>query len=239
MEENDKSAKLFDTNEKEPFKMTKNQIMILIAIVAIVICLAEGVILNKKIKSAYQNGYLDGETKEIVVSDSITVSETSLLQAMAPIAELATYEYAYANWDTYEKDKLLFNKIKVPFINDKTIFAYSGKITVGIKNAKDVRIEIDNGNKKIHVYIPEPVILHNEISKDNFKTFDYKDSIFVSTGLAEYHDFEEALKKKEEEELEKKKEFWDSARGNTENMIRALLSPFLPSDYVVEANWNK
>lgn len=224
-------------NSKLPIKMTKNRFIILVIIIAVAVCTIQNAILSKKIDAAYEEGFKDGDFQEVVVSDSITVTEASLMRAMAPIAELATYEYAYANWDMYEKDAMLFNKIKIPFSTDKTIFAYSGKITAGIKDATLIKCEVDNDNKKVHVYLPEPVILHNEFSKNNFKTFDYKNSIFVSTSLDEYNEFEEKLKQKEADELASKEEFWTGLRNNTQNVISGLFEPLLSEEYRIEYHW--
>lgn len=242
MQMKDIKAKIKDLlntiNNKLPIKITKNRIIILLLVLCIALPIGVGKIKDHKIEQAYQEGFEDGDFQEVVISDSITVTEASLMRAMAPIAELTTYEYAYANWDMYEKDGMLFNKIKIPFSYDKTIFAYSGKITAGIKDATSIKVEVDNDNKKIHVYLPEPVILHNEFSKDNFKTFDYKNSIFVSTSLDEFNEFENKLKQKEAVELIEKDEFWNGCKINTENVISGLFAPLLPEDYIIEYHWN-
>lgn len=121
------------------------------------------------------------------------------------------------------KEKKLFNKIKIPFSKDKTIFTYDGVISAGY-NLKSLDIDVDNDAKQIIIKLPEARILSHQINMDSFKTYDIKKSIFTSISMGEYSEFVEALKKSQEEKLQKNSEFWNQVELNAEMSIKELLS---------------
>lgn len=228
-------------NSKLPFKFTKTRTIIILLVLCIVLPITVGKIKEKKyenaIEEAYDQGFNDGYTEEIKPSDHAVITQESLLQCMAPVAELCTYEYSYANFDEYDKKASIFS-LEIPFLNDKTLFAYSGTITAGIKKLSKVEIEVDNENKKIYIKLPKPEVLHNEIPEDGFKTYKIDDDLFVNVDLDEYVEFENALKKSEEDKLIQNEKFWTGLRANTENVLSGLFSTVVPSEYIIEYFWN-
>ena len=74
--------------------------------------------------------------------------------------------------------------------------------------------------------------------KDSFKSYDVSKSIFTESSLDNYADFQSTLQKTQEDKLNSNKEFWDSVKGNAENVIRDILTMHDDvSDYQLEFSW--
>lgn len=165
------------------------------------------------------------------------VTPSTLREVVAPAAELVSYKYFYTDADVYEKSAYVFKKIKVPFSTDKTVFTYSGVISVGV-NLDDTEIEVDNDKKTIQITLDEPYIMSNQIDNDTFQAYDVKNSIFTSVNISEFVELKDALEKNQEEKLMKNDEFWKQTKISTTNTISSLINASKEAeDYTISYVW--
>ena len=175
----------------------------------------------------------------IVISSPspIYVSPSTIREVIVPAAELVSYKYFYTDADVYEKSAYVFKKVKVPFSTDKTVFTYSGVISVGV-NLVDTEIEVDNDKKTIQITLDEPYIMSNQIDNDTFQAYDVKNSIFTSVNISEFVALKDALEKNQEEKLMKNDEFWKQTKISTTNTISSLINASKEAeDYTISYVW--
>lgn len=171
----------------------------------------------------------------IYIDKEFKVERDAILSAMGSASELITYKYYVADFDVLEKDKKVFG-VKVPFTTNQTVFAFRGTVSVGVKNLKDVEVDVNEEEKKIMITIPNLEVLYNVM--DSFKTFDVKQSIFTEIPLEEHEEFRQALLDRQAKDIENNKEFWNSAQENTINILESLFIS-IPgiSDYTIKYSW--
>lgn len=152
--------------------------------------------------------------KEIITS--------SQLQKVINISELSTYQAVYNGIAKMEKDG-----------DVKYYVSYEAKVNAGL-DIKKIKIDVDNDTKRIVVKLPEIIITDRNV---DITTLDY---IFMDDKANTSTVSEEAYKlciKDVEDETISEKEIYDLARQNAENIVKALLKPFvnqLDTDYVIE-----
>lgn len=173
----------------------------------------------------------------ISTTEPFYVTPSTLREVVAPAAELVSYKYFYTDADVYEKSAYVFKKIKVPFSTDKTVFTYSGVISVGV-NLDDTEIEVDDDKKTIQITLNEPYIMSNQIDNDTFQAYDVKNSIFTSVNISEFVALKDALEKNQEEKLMKNDEFWKQIKISTTNTISSLINASKEAeDYTISYVW--
>lgn len=173
----------------------------------------------------------------ISTTEPFYVTPSTLREVVAPAAELVSYKYFYTDADVYEKSAYVFKKIKVPFSTDKTVFTYSGVISVGV-NLDDTEIEVDNDKKTIQITLDEPYIMSNQIDNDTFQAYDVKNSIFTSVNISEFVALKDALEKNQEEKLMKNDEFWKQTKKSATNTISGLINASKEAeDYTISYVW--
>ena len=167
---------------------------------------------------------LEEENDALMNPPEIQITVTTLKEYIAPASELITYKYYYTDSGTYEKNKKFFDSnIKIPFTTDKSVYVYSGKISAGV-DIDDINFNVNNPNKTIEVKMPKPKIIAHELDEKSFKTYDVKNSVFTSSSLDNFADFQGALKATQEDKINSNTEFWDSVKDNAENVIKSLLT---------------
>lgn len=159
---------------------------------------------------------------DAIVEDNYMLTISTVEKIIKPASDLITSKYNFKDAGTYEDYKHILGK-KVPFTTDKVVFTYKGTVSVGI-DLSDVKYEIDDKNKSISITLPEIGIKSNEIDNSSFEYPFESDSVFNSTEMSDFTKLLSTLKKKKEEEVKKDTEFMDTARQNTENVLKDFLT---------------
>lgn len=157
-----------------------------------------------------------------IMPERTVLREETLEELFSSASELVTLKYYYTNAADLEKYKELFG-IRVPLTTDRTVFTYDGVISAGIDLSKIVFDEIDNEKMTIHITLPYPKIISNELDTSSFKYYDVKNSIFTSISPEEVTFKIDELKQMQEDKLKEKTDFYDSVSDNAENVLRNLL----------------
>lgn len=169
---------------------------------------------------------------DTIIEDNYMLAISTVEKIIKPASDLITTKYNYKDADTYENYKQLFGK-KVPFTTDKVVFTYKGTISVGIDLLK-IKYDIDNKDKTISITLPAVEIKSNEIDNSSFEYPFELNSVFNTTGMSDFTGLLATLKEKKEEEVKKDTEFMDTARTNTENVLKDFLTAAVDTkDYEV------
>ena len=131
---------------------------------AFVVCLAVIIVL-----AGLNIGQLLSKSESISTSDTVTLG-------LRDLGELATQAAFYTNVQVSSSTRKLFN-VNIPLTTNKYIYSYDGVIKAGIDFTK-VDYEVDHDSLTIHVTIPEPKILGNEIDESSFRIYDQTSNIF-------------------------------------------------------------
>ena len=157
-------------------------------------------------------------------NDVTVIDAGILLETVQDAKDLIVYKYHYESIGNYLKERTFFGTgIKVPFTQDRSIFAYRGTISAGV-DLKDLSVSVDNQKQSIQVFLPHPAVLAHEFEIDSFRIYDLKDSVFTKTNLSDYAGMEKALKDLQESRLQDDEDFWSDVRANTELVLKDLFS---------------
>lgn len=220
----------------------KTGLIVLLVILAVAAVLILGI--RHQIAKAREEGYQQALEDAGVVPVSMEIGEgqtlesATLLSAVQEAKELIAYRYYYESVADYQKEKKFFGTgISVPFTQDRSIFAYRGKVSAGV-DLKDLSISVDNAAKTISVFLPQPQILAHEFEIDSLKIYDLKNSLFTTTKLEDYAGLETALKELQESRLQTDEEFWNDVRKNTELVLKDVLTMTEGTeDYSLDFMW--
>lgn len=160
-------------------------------------------------------------SKTISVDDYVVTTQT-VKDIIKPASSLITTKYYYTDADTAKNSKELFN-VTLPFTTNEVVFTYDGVISIGI-DLQEVQYEIDNEAKTIDITLPDIQVISNEIDMSSFKIPYEKNSIFNSNDTTDFTTLIDALKKKKEESVLSNEDFMNSAKANTENILRCFLT---------------
>lgn len=160
-------------------------------------------------------------SKTISIDDYVVTTQT-VKDIIKPASSLITTKYYYTDADTTQNSKKLFN-VTLPFTTNETVFTYDGVISIGI-DLQEIQYEIDNEAKTIDITLPDIQVISNEIDMSSFKIPYEKKSIFNSSDTAEFAALIDALKIKKEESVLSNVDFMNSAKTNTENILRSFLT---------------
>ena len=204
---------------------------ILIAFLITLVVIGGAVLgVRHRIAKAHEEGYQQALEDAGVVpvtmelGEGETLTAGTLLSAVQSAKELIAYKYHYESVADYQKEKKFFGTgISVPFTQDRSIFAYRGKISAGVDLAQ-LSFSVDNQKQEISVFLPQPVILAHEFEIDSFKIYDLKNSIFTTSDLSDYTGLESALKELQESRLQTDEDFWSDVRRNTELVLKDILT---------------
>lgn len=151
----------------------------------------------------------------------------STLERIVNVSELSTYEVVYNGVAKVMNEK---NPENVDYY-----VSYEARVKAGI-DFEQVEIKVDNETKKITITIPEIKI--TDVTVD-IASLDY---IFENKKANTETVSQEAYKACIEDvtkESSKKEAIYELAEKNAENMVEALISPFvkqLDAEYVIEIN---
>lgn len=195
----------------------------------------------EQIESAYQQALTEAGAQQqvIEVAPDIKVDAATIREVIAPASKLIAYEYYYTDADVYEKKAHFFGSgVPVPFTTDRTVYTYSGTVSVGIE-LKDIEVAVDDAKKQINIQLPLPQILSHQLDLDSFKTYDVKNSVFTNINLEEYVGMQTELMNKQESKVRANDDIWKKLKENTEEVLRGLITATGQTDnYDIVFNWN-
>lgn len=215
---------------KKPKKRKKIHIVFLGLFLLAVMCFITSIVFRNQIKtiidSHYDNKPMAEEVEEFYNNDLVgeegeveeTISETNIRKVF-DISGLQTADYIYNSVVRVYDDK---DDSKI-----KYYVSYEGTIKVGI-NFNDIKIEIDDDNKKIIFTIPEVEI------QDTIVEAGTLDFIFEKEKYDTDETYNEAYQKCQNDLDQKAKSETDllkTAQDNTEQVIKALTTPWIDQVY--------
>ena len=140
----------------------------------------------------YEAAFAGPHDAVLETEDGSTVTIDKIEELIEPVGELVTTQYYYTDADIYENAKQAFGH-DIPFTKDKTVFTYSGHLSVGVQ-LKDIRYQIDPEQKVITVALPPLEITGNEIDPESFEYPYISESVFNDTNMSHYTELLAALK---------------------------------------------
>lgn len=140
---------------------------------------------------------------------------------LANIGELATQSYRYRAVDTIEKSQELWGW-EVPLTKAQSIFSYEGIIRAGYDFEK-IHVDVDYGDKRITVTLPEAYIINNDILPDSLLVYSEDTNIFTPIRITDFNDTQAAMKQQGQEDAVTAG-ILEAARANAEVLIRGFLS---------------
>lgn len=185
-----------------------------------------------RVSNLFKNVELITTQKDGINGENYTLTISTVEKIIESASDLVISKFHYKDADTYENYKNLFGK-KIPFTTDMFVFTYEGTVAVGV-DLTDVKYDINNANKQITIILPQIKVTSNEIDNSSFK-FPFKsDSVFNDSDMENYSKMLADLKLKKEEEVLKDKEFMNTARQNSEKILKEFLtSSDATKDYTV------
>ena len=229
---------MININDKNKGGSIARVIMVLCAIIAVlVIYIAHGYIKSEKEK-AYQQGLSEaGVTAETIqINGEITIDVATIRKILAPASKLISYEYHYTDVGVYEKSSKIFGKIDIPFTTDKTLYTYSGKISVGI-NLDEIEFDVNKDKKLITANYPKIRVMTHDMDK-SFEFYDLKKATFNKSDFNDFEEFRLGLRNKEEAKVMRDSEFITNAKANTEAVIEGLISAKgMLDEYTIIHKW--
>lgn len=137
-------------------------------------------------------------------------------------SDLITSRYHYTNAADFDSVLTWFGStLENPFTRSKGYIIYDGVVSVGI-DISDVKIDVDNNQDIITVYLPEIKVLAHEIDDSSVKA-DSKESVFNTLDGEYYAKLIAGFKKETEEKIMGNEDYLKEVRKNTELVIGNLL----------------
>lgn len=223
------------TRDKKKSKKIWGYVVVIVLTVAVIV--GQNLYWKRQLSNTEPSAPLTVKTED---NSKITVDSQTLMSAMTKADKLVTYEYYYTDAGTYEKGKKLFNtNIAIPFTTDKAVFTYGGSLGVGI-HTEQLSIDADDAKKVIRVTVPPLEILTDTPDYDAFQYYDVKNSVFTSSNLKDFSEFQKELSQKEKKKLKKNEEFWKEARESTQLRIEHMLNKATNlGGYEIQFEWKQ
>lgn len=207
---------------KWPFKKTVKRLLTVWPAILVGVLLGVVICVVNPLKRWAGSGPITTNVDASIAGDNYLLTISKVEEILKSASDLVSMKYCYKDADTYENYKQIFGK-KLPFTTDKVVFTYEGVVSVGI-DLSTVTYEINNEDKVITITLPEVAVLSNEIDASSFEIPYESDSIFNSTGLGDYTELIDGLKKNKEEQVKKNTELMTSAKESTENVLKGFLT---------------
>lgn len=183
-----------------------------IAIIILAAIVVTGVLVIPKIKE---------RNKKVEI---ITVS---MLEDIINVSELSTFQAVYNGIAKVHSDE---SRIMI-----KYYVSYTSKITAGI-DFEEIQIDVDNDNKIIKVTLPEIKI--TDVNVD-IASMDYIfNDLDANTATVSEEAYQACIDDATSEGQSEEK-IYELAKQNAENIVRALIDPFvkqLDAEYTIEIN---
>ena len=209
-------------------------------VLVVVVAVTLGGLKAENNRLAEKNTELEQRIKELldtpIVVEPIApkIELQQLYSKLNEIAELATMEYLFTDAAKFTDSKQLIN-LTLHFTEKSFTLKWNGVIKAGIENLDDVKIDINEDEKKITISLPQVEILSYEVDTDSVQVLDEKNNLFnritVDDKIRFDSETEDAMKERAIESglLEK-------AQKNAENIIARLFlsDQELASYYTIE-----
>ena len=166
------------------------------------------------------------QTKIIEVKKKVTTTTVEIEEKLAPIGQLATYEYVYRGTEERSESRDVLGWSAWGTTNYIS-YTYTGVIKVGY-DVEDIQVELDQENFIIYITLPQPRVLDNYWTDETESV--EKNNITNPLSVADQLEFVREIKQRELEKAEDAG-IYDLA----EDQMRLLVTNFLGvfSDYQV------
>lgn len=104
----------------------------------------------------------------------------------------------------------------------QSIFSYEGIIRAGYDFEK-IHVDVDYGDKRITVTLPEAYIINNDILPDSLLVYSEDTNIFTPIRITDFNDTQAGMKQQGQEDAVNAG-ILEAARANAEVLIRGFLS---------------
>jgi hypothetical protein len=161
--------------------------MIVLAILALVIWHAVsggGIAEAPAAVQAGQSAERSLPVKLIEVEKTITTEMIS--EKLRNVGLLITQEYAFTEVVSFSSVKTLFH-LDLPFTESSFVASYDGVVTAGI-DFSEIRVEKDDEQKSIRVYLPHPEILNVDVDPRSFQLYSEKDGLWNPISITDFND---------------------------------------------------
>ena len=149
-----------------------------------------------------------------------TITSRTLKLGLENIGELATQVGYYTNVQVISSSREVFG-IDVPFTQNKYVFSYDGIVKAGI-DFEQVKVDVNELQKRITVSMPEVRVLSNEIDEESLEVYDETKNIFNPLKLDDVNLSLIELKQ-QSEATSIENGLLENARDNAELLIRGFL----------------
>lgn len=181
---------------------------------------------------------LNNQIEELLkVQETVPVITRSQLEdQLNSIGELATEKYFYRNANKKEESKTWLWGWTMPFSDTSLLATYDGTIKAGIKNIKDIEINVNERTKTITITLPASEILDHNIPQETINVLEVKNNLFSEVSFNDYNKFIAAEKPVMEQEAIDRG-FLTEADSEARKIISAFLNA-LPGMDAYELKFN-
>ena len=200
------------------FKIMRNIIIILTAVVLICVSFLSGLFFKKKHNINYDMPAA-AVTAPVQTTPAVTAPPSEPLYTTVPVTEkpqvtqtqvpvvcagfildavknmdgsIFSSEYNYTASGVYENCDT-YKNYNVPLTKKSFRMSFDGTVTAAIDSA-DIDIKTDEASKTIYVYIPKAYIQSNTVLQESIAVSDKKESVFSEITEADYTEFMETQK---------------------------------------------
>lgn len=168
-----------------------------------------------KVEQAIQAAY-DSVTEEVAAFDAAVVEEE-----IRNCSELASIEYYHTTVGSLDSVDQFSNGWNVPFSQKTVIFSMDGIIKAGVDLSK-VKIESDENNKIITIYLPNPTYLSNELREDSLTVYLEETTILNPVTVTDTNDIRKQIKDKAIKQADNNK-LLEQANTHAQQLIRNII----------------
>ena len=150
-----------------------------------------------------------------------TVTKSEVVSRIREIGELSTYCGEYNFTKTVDQSRYFLDDVKIPGTKNTISIEGTGNVKVGYEMA-DIKVSVEK--ETIYISIPEAKVTDNYIIWDSLK-YDEQNNILNPIQFDQYETLIEEIEKEGLADVEKK-EIYEKADENLENIISVFLSEF-------------
>lgn len=166
-----------------------------------------------------------------------TIDSTSIGGEFNDIAQLATEEYVYSSVGKFDDEGLRLLNVRVPFTGKNFLVSYEGKVTAGIKDAGQIKVDVDDDAQTFTVGLPRVEVLDSTWTEGSSEVWDQTMNPVNQIKVEDVTEFVDSRR-----EVEKQKAvddgLLDRAQASAEELVRphakALIRGTSMEDYEVK-----
>lgn len=157
---------------------------VVITVLITIVLAAALVFAGFKLKESYET--IETLTKEIKMAPQL--SNITIEQALAPLADLTTQEYVYRNADRKDSSETWIFGWERPFSSKSILISYDGVIKAGI-DFSEIDVSVNDVTKIVTVDLPESRVTDNSIPQESITVLEVKNGLFNEVTFDDYNEF--------------------------------------------------